>query len=139
MSRQARSDPLLCHRDAILASRKPAAVDAVARGSARSALVVSPEICTGHLNLRNRDCHFIFGDVCTAMIIEAADTATSADQWEVLGTRLATQFSNNIRNNFGFLNRAAPEGVGKPDKLFVQEGRKVFKDVSPMVAELIQE
>src|SRR5262249_47000031 len=57
--------------------------------------------------------------------------------WEILGTRLKTQFSNNIRNNFGFLNRAAPEGVGKPDKLFVQEGRKVFKEVVPMVAELI--
>ncbi|HJW40665.1 MAG TPA: 3-oxoacyl-[acyl-carrier-protein] synthase III C-terminal domain-containing protein, partial [Rhizomicrobium sp.] len=43
----------------------------------------------------------------------------------------------NIRNNFGFLNRAAPEGIGKTDKLFVQEGRKVFKEVVPMVAELI--
>jgi beta-ketodecanoyl-[acyl-carrier-protein] synthase len=28
--------------------------------------------------------------------------------WEILGTRLKTVFSNNIRNNFGFLNRAAP-------------------------------
>ena len=29
------------------------------------------------------------------------------------------------------------EGIGKPDKLFVQEGRKVFKEVVPLVAELI--
>ncbi|MNQ61986.1 3-oxoacyl-[acyl-carrier-protein] synthase 3 [compost metagenome] len=55
----------------------------------------------------------------------------------MVGTKLLTQFSNNIRNNFGFLNRAAEEGVGARDKLFVQEGRKVFKDVCPMVAELI--
>src|SRR4029077_19221950 len=48
-------------------------------------------------------------------------------------------YSNNIRNNFGFLNRAAPEGIGKPDKLFVQEGRKVFKEVVPLVSELILE
>ncbi len=48
-------------------------------------------------------------------------------------------FSNNIRNNFGFLNRCAPEGVGKPDKLFVQEGRKVFREVVPMVSEMILE
>ena len=54
-----------------------------------------------------------------------------------LGARLTTVFSNNIRNNFGFLNRTAPEGVGKADKLFVQQGRKVFKDVVPMVSEMI--
>src|SRR5690606_35207387 len=52
-------------------------------------------------------------------------------------TKLKTSFSNNIRNNFGFLNRASPEGAGAPDKLFVQEGRKVFKEVVPMVAQLI--
>src|SRR3546814_411069 len=48
-----------------------------------------------------------------------------------------TKFSNNIRNNFGFLNRTAPEGIGAKDKLFVQEGRKVFREVVPMVSELI--
>jgi beta-ketodecanoyl-[acyl-carrier-protein] synthase len=89
------------------------------------------------LNWRDRDSHFIFGDVATAVVLERADEAQSANRWEILGTRLKTQFSNNIRNNFGFLNRAAPEGVGKPDKLFVQEGRKVFKDVVPMVSEMI--
>ena len=71
------------------------------------------------------------------VIIERADQATSRHQFEVVGTKLLTQFSNNIRNNFGFLNRAAEEGVGARDKLFVQEGRKVFKEVCPMVAELI--
>ena len=59
--------------------------------------------------------------------------------WDILGTRLKTQFSNNIRNNFGFLNRAAPEGIGADDKLFVQEGRKVFREVVPMVSEMIVE
>ena len=57
--------------------------------------------------------------------------------WNILGTRLKTQFSNNIRNNFGFLNRAAPEGIGARDKLFVQEGRKVYREVVPMVSEMI--
>lgn len=57
----------------------------------------------------------------------------------MVSTKLLTKFSNNIRNNFGFLNRAAEEGIGARDKLFVQEGRKVFKDVCPMVAELIGE
>ncbi|VXB66213.1 Beta-ketodecanoyl-(acyl-carrier-protein) synthase [Pseudomonas sp. 8O] len=114
-----------------------AATTAIQTGQARAILMVNPEICTGHLNFRDRDSHFIFGDAATAVIIERADLATSRHQFDVVGTKLLTQFSNNIRNNFGFLNRAAEEGVGARDKLFVQEGRKVFKDVCPMVAELI--
>ena len=113
------------------------AADFVASGSARAVLMVNPEICSGHLNFRDRDSHFIFGDVATAVIVEGADAA--AGGWDILGTRLKTQFSNNIRNNFGFLNRAAPEGIGATDKLFVQEGRKVFREVVPMVSEMIVE
>ncbi|KHL69873.1 3-oxoacyl-ACP synthase [Pseudomonas flexibilis] len=114
-----------------------AAANAVQLGQARAVLMVNPEICTGHLNFRDRDSHFIFGDAATAVIVERADQAASPHQWEIVGTKLVTQFSNNIRNNFGFLNRCAEEGVGARDKLFVQEGRKVFKEVCPMVAELI--
>ena len=112
------------------------AADYVRAGNAKSVLVVSPEITSGHLNWRDRDSHFIFGDVATAVLVEDAAIAP-AQHWEILGTKLKTVFSNNIRNNFGFLNRAAPEGEGKADKLFVQEGRKVFKEVVPMVAQMI--
>ena len=117
------------------------AADYIRSGNARSVLVVNPEITSGHLNWRDRDSHFIFGDVATAILVESKDLAP-AQHWEILGTRLKTQYSNNIRNNFGFLNRA--EGKGpvdqsgpKTDKLFVQEGRKVFKEVVPMVAQMI--
>jgi len=113
-----------------------AAADMVAAGHARAILVCNPEICSGHLNFRDRDSHFIFGDVATAFIVERREDARRGG-WEILSTRLLTKFSNNIRNNFGFLNRTAPEGIGKPDKLFVQEGRKVFKEVVPMVSEMI--
>lgn len=112
------------------------AADFIRAGNARSVLVVSPEICTGHNNMRNRDSHFIFGDVATAVLVEAADAAPRP-HWEILGTRLKTVFSNAIRNNFGFLNCAAPETAGAADKLFVQEGRKVFKEVVPMVSAMI--
>ena len=111
------------------------AADYIAAGDARAVLVVNPEITSGHLNFRDRDSHFIFGDVATAVIVEAADDADGG--WDILGTRLKTQFSNAIRNNFGFLNRCAPGGIGAADKLFVQEGRKVFREVVPMVAEMI--
>lgn len=113
------------------------ACNSVQLGQARAVLVISPEICTGHLNFRDRDSHFIFGDAATAVLVERADLATSAHQFDIVSTKLLTQFSNNIRNNFGFLNRAAEEGADAPDKLFVQEGRKVFREVCPMVAELI--
>ena len=114
------------------------AADYIRAGNARSVLVVSPEITSGHLNWRDRDSHFIFGDVATAVLVEAQDMAPPS-HWDILGTKLKTVFSNNIRNNFGFLNRASPDGIGEADKLFVQEGRKVFKEVVPMVAEMIVE
>lgn len=114
------------------------AADYIRSGSAKSVLVINPEICSGHLNWRDRDSHFIFGDVATAILVEAKDIAPAA-HWEIMGTKLKTQFSNNIRNNFGFLNRTSPETRDDVDKLFVQEGRKVFKEVVPMVAQMIVE
>jgi len=113
------------------------AYDMVVSGNARRVLMVNPEICTGHLNFRDRDSHFIFGDVATAVVIESAEHCRSDHAFEILDTKLQTIFSNNIRNNFGFLNRATEEGVNQSDKLFVQEGRKVFREVCPAVAEQI--
>lgn len=119
----------------------------IAGGQAKSVLVVNPEICTAHLNFKDRDAHFIFGDVATALLIEDIDVAPKA-HWEIIGSKLVTQFSNNIRNNFGFLNHVAPEDdglhgtrgkMGLTDKLFVQNGRSVFKEVVPLVANLINE
>ncbi len=112
------------------------AADFIRAGNAVSVLVINPEVCSGHLNWRDRDSHFIFGDVATAILVEERSVAP-VKHWDILGTKLKTVFSNNIRNNFGFLNRTSPETQGAADKLFVQEGRKVFKEVVPMVATLI--
>ena len=120
------------------------AADFVASGSVKAVLMVNPEICSAHLNFKDRDSHFIFGDVATAVIIEAEDQAGPGG-WDILGTKLQTSFSNNIRNNFGFLNRAAlptdghepVSSDGLTDKMFVQQGRKVFKEVVPMVSDMI--
>jgi beta-ketodecanoyl-[acyl-carrier-protein] synthase len=110
------------------------AVNAVRSGTARAVLMVNPEITSGHQAWLDRDCHFIFGDVCTAVIVQRLEDAKPGS-WEVLGTKLATKFSNNIRNNFGFLNRSESADRDGRDKLFMQEGRKVFKEVCPMAAE----
>ena len=114
-----------------------AAADMIRAGSVRCAIVVSPEICSGHLEWRDRDCHFIFGDVCTAMVLERAEDA-QGPHFLVHSTRCATQFSNNIRNNNGFLRRTREHHMDdRRDMLFVQEGRKVFKEVLPLVSKHI--
>ena len=108
------------------------AADMIRAGSARCAVVVSPEICSAHLEWRDRDCHFIFGDVATAMVIEP--DAPGKTGFRVRSTRCATQFSNNIRNNAGFLRRAHDQMDDRRDMQFMQEGRKVFKEVLPLVS-----
>lgn len=110
------------------------AVNAVRCETAERVLVVNPEICSAHLAWQDRDCHFIFGDVCTAIVVERLETTRSTNAWEVLGSKLATSFSNNIRNNAGFLSRCEDRDPTDRDQLFVQEGRKVFKEVCPMAA-----
>ena len=114
------------------------AIDIVNAGHARSVLVVNPELTTGHLNFRDRDSHFIFGDAAVAILVERADIAPKG-AWTILGSKLKTVFSNNIRNNFGFLNRGDEAHRDDPDKLITQQGRKVFKEVVPLVSEMILE
>jgi beta-ketodecanoyl-[acyl-carrier-protein] synthase len=113
------------------------AFNAVRTGSARAVLVVNPEITSAHLAWKDRDCHFIFGDVCTAILVERLDLAP-AGAFEILGTKLLSSFSNNIRNNQGFMSRAEDRDPDDRDQLFRQEGRKVFKEVCPMAAEHIE-
>ena len=114
-----------------------AAADMLRSGNAKTILIVDPEICSGHLDFKDRDCHFIFGDVCTAMVLENKETAKSKNSFEIVSTKCITKFSNNIRNNFGFLNNAKKADPSDRDLLFMQEGRKVFKEVVPMVSQLI--
>ncbi|MCR8826175.1 beta-ketoacyl-ACP synthase III [Pseudosulfitobacter koreensis] len=114
-----------------------AAADMIRSGSIRSALVINPEICSAHIEWRDRDCHFIFGDVATATLLEREEDAKGA-YFAVKSTRCATSYSNNIRNNNGFLRRSRPDGMkDRRDMQFMQNGRKVFKEVVPMVSDHI--
>ena len=116
-----------------------AAIDSVAAGHARCAVVVNPEVTSGHNNFELRDSHFIFGDACTAVVVEPAERAGGQHPFEILGTRLETSYSNNIRNDFGFLNRSEDGERDPEEMLFRQNGRRVFKDVCPMVARHIEQ
>ena len=112
------------------------AADMIRSGSIRRALVVNPEICSAHLEWRDRDCHFIFGDVATATLLER-DEDLNKPHFKVRSTRCATQFSNNIRNNNGYLRRAHDQMEDRRDMQFMQNGRKVFKEVLPLVSKHI--
>jgi beta-ketodecanoyl-[acyl-carrier-protein] synthase len=112
------------------------ASDALRTGNATTALVVNPEIMSGHANWKERDSHFLFGDAATAVVLEPAKKARPGS-WEILSTRLMSRFSSNIRNNGGYLNRCDPDHQFDADKLFYQQGRRVFKDVVPMAEQFI--
>jgi beta-ketodecanoyl-[acyl-carrier-protein] synthase len=109
------------------------AYNAITSGQARCVLLLSPEIYTGHLNFKDRKSHFIFGDACSAVIIEQAASCTASHLYRIVGCKLQTKFSNNIRNNFGFLNRCEGQDSLVDDKLFMQNGCSVRQQVVPMV------
>lgn len=118
----------------------------IASGLGKRIAVVNVEVTSAHLNWRNRDSHFIFGDVATACIVEDLETPKG---FEVINSKLFTQFSTNIKNEYGFMDRSeflAASTDLYPDleaplssKLFNQNGRKVFKEVCPKVSEIILE
>lgn len=112
--------------------------DAIAAGSARAVLVINPELTSPQVNYTDRDSHFIFGDVGTAVVLESAGTCTSAHSFEIIGTKAQTVFSNNIRSNFGYVALAEDADPFADDNLFHQNGRKVFKEVCPMAADHLQ-
>lgn len=116
-----------------------AGVNAIKSGAAERVLMVNPEIFSTMVNYRDRDSHFIFGDIATAVVLERADLAKSKDQWKVLGTKQSTQFSSNIRTHFGPLTRIDDDSLMRKDMFFVQEGRKVFKELLPLVTAFISE
>lgn len=115
------------------------AYEMVAAGTAKCVLVINPELTSPQVNYKDRDSHFIFGDVATATIIEQSATAHSDHCYEILGVKAQTSYSNNIRSNFGYLSHVTDTEPFSADKLFHQNGRKVFKEVCPMAAEHISQ
>lgn len=114
-----------------------AVTNALKVGQGKVGLVICPEISSGHMTFQDRDSHFLFGDASAALVLETPATCQVSHPFEVISTRLQTQFSNNIRNNFGFLNWTWPETAQARDKWFTQQGRVVFKEVVPMAAKML--
>jgi beta-ketodecanoyl-[acyl-carrier-protein] synthase len=104
----------------------------VAAGTARCVLLINPELTSPQVNYCDRDSHFIFGDVATAAIVERRGTCTAPHSYDILGVKAQTHFSSNVRSNFGYVTYANDADPFGADKLFHQNGRRVFKDVCPL-------
>jgi len=115
------------------------AYDSLLAGSSKCVLAINPELVTPQVNFCDRDTHFIFGDVSTAIIMERSETCTCPNSYEVLSTKALTLFSNNIRSDFGYMSRATDTDPFGRDKLFHQSGRKVFEEVSPVAVKHISD
>ncbi|WP_394131116.1 beta-ketoacyl-ACP synthase III [Shewanella maritima] len=109
------------------------AVNSIRGGMANRVLVINPELTSPQSNFKDRDSHFIFGDVATAVVVEKQELAHAENAFNVLSMNCMTEFSSNIRSNFGFVNRCDPDKADTPDKLFHQQGRKVFKELLPRI------
>ena len=115
-----------------------AAQNQIRSGQVQRVLMINPELCTCHLNWENRDCHFIFGDVGTAVVVEAESLTVNKGGWRLISSKCQTKFSRNVRNDFGFMHLVeTPQRTGW-DNFFRQNGRQVFKEVCPMVAKMIK-
>ncbi len=109
-----------------------------ATASASCVVVVNPEITSGHNNFELRDFHFIFGDACTALVLErsadAAGAGTVGGARHEAGHEVLEQHPQRLR-----LPELAPRSIERDahELVFRQNGQMVFREVCPMVAEHI--
>ncbi|GAA5317453.1 MAG: beta-ketoacyl-ACP synthase III [Candidatus Pelagadaptatus aseana] len=115
------------------------AYEMVTAGTAKCVLCINPELTSPGNNFRDRDSHFIFGDVATATIVESAETCQGEHSYDILGTKTVTTFSNNIRANIGYMVNVNQDNPYAEHNFFHQQGRKVFKEVCPMAAKHISD
>ena len=107
----------------------------IASGLASTILVINPELTSPGNDFKIRDSHFIFGDACVATIVQG-NLDDPKDVFQIKDRELITQFSNNIRSDFSYMNRT--DDLNRVDEvMFRQNGRSVFKEVCPMVVEMI--
>ena len=107
----------------------------IASGLASTILVINPELTSPGNDFRVRDNHFIFGDACVATIVQGNPENTEG-AFKIKDRELVTQFSNNIRSDFSYMNRT-DDLLRGDEVMFRQNGRSVFKEVCPMVVDMI--
>ncbi len=109
----------------------------IASGLASTILVINPELTSPGNDFRIRDSHFIFGDACVSTIVQS-HPKRKENVFKITDRKLVTEFSNNIRSDFSYMNRT--DDLNRGDEvMFRQNGRSVFKEVCPMVVEIISD
>ena len=76
----------------------------ISSGLANNILVINPELTSPANDFTLRDSHFIFGDACVATIVQS-QAINDQRLLKILNRKLVTQFSNNIRSDFCYMNR----------------------------------
>jgi len=115
------------------------AADAIKSGMASKALVVTAEYLSPLMNYEERDGHFIFGDAAVAMVLEREGETNSKSAFRINSRQLKTEFSTNIQAGFGSRTLIEREAIGDASQRFVQNGRTVFRELLPMVIELVRD
>ena len=98
---------------------------------------LSPEITSGHNNFALREFHFIFGDACTAVVVEPEDRAPKG-AFRVLASRLQTQLLEQHPQRLRLpelLPRTARASPASSSS--ARTAAQVFREVCPLVSELI--
>lgn len=111
------------------------AVASLRLGLASKILVVTPELYTCHSNFRDRRSHFIFGDGCSALVIENVAVDSCKPGFDIVDVELKSDFSNNIRNDIGFLNACEDYNESSDNYMFKQIGKNVREEVVPVTVE----
>jgi beta-ketodecanoyl-[acyl-carrier-protein] synthase len=119
----------------------------IGSGIHRRVLVVSPEYFTAGVNYADPESAFFFGDGAAAAVIEPAGDLGGRSGFQIVDTRAFSIPSRSIRTGLGgtrpFVAGATRNNgrtdaeieFGAPDDpYFYQEGRRVFRDVVPTVA-----
>ncbi|GHF22983.1 beta-ketoacyl-ACP synthase III [Kordiimonas sediminis] len=114
------------------------AMDTINSGMANKALVITAEYISPAMNYVERDSHFIFGDAAVAMVLEREEETKSQNAFRINSRKLFTQYSTNIRAAFGARTLVEDHKITDADQRFQQEGRVVFRELLPMVINLVQ-
>ncbi len=114
------------------------AMDSILSGMANKALVITAEYLSPLMNYTDRDSHFIFGDAAVAMVLEREEESTSNDMFRIKTRELFTTISTNIRAGFGSRVLLERDTINDEDIRFKQNGRQVFKELLPMVINLVR-
>lgn len=99
------------------------------QGTVKTAIIVTSEFPTLYANWKDRGSNFLFGDASSALVLTTLENSAASNKFELLNSKMWSQYSSTIRNNFGFMFPSEQGEPDRSDRFFYQNGPKVFKDI----------